>query len=129
RRSLQHAAAVALVDAVAGIEQFDMRRVMSPRVGEMRARIEVEADAGIPREGARVVLHLVDGRHAEHSVRCARGSPARPLTDAELSDKFRGLAGEVLATDQAERALALAWNLRALGDVGALVRAAVPEDE
>ncbi len=128
QHSIQHAAAVTLVDGAAGIEQFAERRVASARVAGMRARVEARADASVPLEGARVVVHLIDGRSAEHTVRCARGTPARPLTDAELSDKFRDLAAEVLATDQAERALALAWNVRALGDVGALVRAAVPED-
>ena len=51
------------------------------------------------------------------------------MTDADLSNPVRRLAGEVLATDQAERLLALAWNLRALIAVGALARASVPEEE
>jgi 2-methylcitrate dehydratase PrpD len=128
RRSLSHAAAVALVDGAAGREQFSDWRVSSPRIAELRRRIRVLADDTLAPEAARVALHLADGRIAEHGVRCARGFPARPLTDAELSDKFRDLASELLATDQAERLLALVWNVRALGDVGALVRASVPEE-
>jgi 2-methylcitrate dehydratase PrpD len=94
----------------------------------MRTRIAVRGDETLRIEGARIVLRLGDGRVLEHAVRCARGHPARPLTDAELSDKFRGLAAEVLATDQCERLLALAWNVRALADMGALVRTTVPDD-
>ena len=128
RRSLQHAVAVTLIDGAAGLEQFAAQRIAATRVAEMRSRVELRADATLPREGARIALHLLDGRVAEHSVRCARGNPARPLGDGELSDKFRSLAAEVLATDQAERALALAWNVRALADIGALVRASVPDE-
>jgi 2-methylcitrate dehydratase PrpD len=128
RRSLQHAVAVSLIDGAAGLEQFGARRIAATRVAEMRSRIELRANATLPAEGARIVLHLLDGRVAEHSVRCPRGNPARPLGDGELSDKFRSLSAEVLATDQAERVLALAWNVRALADIGALVRASVPEE-
>ena len=68
---------------------------------------------------------------AVSSATCAARSGAWSgrLTDAELSVKFRGSPREVLATDQAERVLALAWNIRALGDVGALIRASVPEED
>lgn len=128
RCSLSHAAAVALVDGAAGREQFSGSRVKSARVAAMRQRVAVRGDASLAHEAAHVVLRLADGRSVEHAVRCARGQPARPLSDAELSAKFRDLAADVLATDQAERLLALAWNVRALGDVGALVRASVPED-
>jgi 2-methylcitrate dehydratase PrpD len=129
RRSLHHAAAVALVDGAAGLEQFGERHLASARIAEIRARVEVLGDDTLAPTAAHVVLRLGDGRVVEHGVRCARGSAARPLTDAELSAKFRGLAAEVLATDQIERMLALAWNVRALADVGALVRASIPVDE
>lgn len=128
RRSIHHAVAVALLDGAAGVDQFGAKRVTSTRVAEMRSRIHVHGDDTMPIEGARIVLRMSDGRLAEHAVRCARGHPARPLSDAELSDKFRSLAAEVLATDQVERLLALAWNVLALADIGALVRTSVPDE-
>jgi 2-methylcitrate dehydratase PrpD len=128
RRSLQHAVAAALIDGTAGLEQFGERRIAAVRVAEMRARIALRGDASVPAGAAHIALRLADGRVLEHGVRCARGHPARPLGDAELSDKFRELASGVLATDQAERLLALAWNVRSLADIGALLRASVPDD-
>src|SRR5690606_26570175 len=91
RRSLSHAAAVALVDGAAGREQFSEWRITSARVAAMRRRVTVRGDDSLAHEAAHVVLRLADGRIAEHGVRCARGQPARPLSDAELSDKFRDL--------------------------------------
>ncbi len=128
RRSLEHALAVALLDGTAGIEQFTDRRVASTRVAQLRLRIELRADERLPAAGAHVLLRTLDGRVLEHGVRCARGNPSRPLSDSELSDKFRELAAEVIATDQAERLLALTWNVRSLADIGALVRASVPDE-
>jgi len=129
RSSIHHCVAVALADGAAGVQQFQDDRVQHPRVAQLRARIEAIPDASLAPIEARAQIALRDGRSAEHHVRCALGSPERPMTDAQLSDKFRMLAAEVLATDQSERLLALAWNLRALIDVGALVRASVPDEE
>ncbi len=127
--SVYHSAAVALIDGAASVRQFQDDRVVSPRVIELRARVEVIADPTLAKEEARVKITARDGGRFECHVRHALGSLERPMSDADLSDKFRALATEVLATDQAERLLALAWNIRALGDVGALIRASVPEDE
>ena len=129
RSSIHHCAAIALADGAAGVPQFQHARVHHPRVSQLRARIEALADTDLGPFEARAAVTLRDGRRVEQHVRCALGSPERPMTDAALSDKFRTLAAELLATDQAERLLALAWNMRALVDVGALMRASVPEED
>jgi 2-methylcitrate dehydratase PrpD len=128
RRSLTHVAALALADGALGPEQFEPRRLAAARLAEMRSHIAPVADPALAPDAAHAVIRLTDGRTAAHGVRCARGTRARPLTDAELSDKFRDLACTTLASGQAERLLALAWNIRALHDVGALVRASIPEE-
>jgi 2-methylcitrate dehydratase PrpD len=127
--SVYHAAAVALVDGAVSVRQFQGDRVLNRRVMALRARVEAIADPSLAKEEARVEITLRDGSRFEHHVRHALGGLQRPMTDADLADKFRALATEVLATDQAERLLALAWNIRALGDVGALIRASVPEED
>ena len=129
RISIRHCAAVALADGAAGVQQFQDERVHHPRVAQLRARIEPLADPSLAPVEAHAYIELRDGRSVEQHVRCPLGSPERPMTDAALSDKFRTLAAEALATDQAERLLALAWNVRALVDVGALTRASVPEED
>ena len=129
KSSIHHCAAVALADGAAGVRQFQDERVHHPRIAQLRAQVGTLADESVGPIEAHALIALRDGRSVEHHVRCARGSPERPMTDAALSDKFRMLAAEVLATDQAERLLALAWNVRALVDVGALIRASVPEEE
>lgn len=128
RSSAQHAAAVALLDGQAGLAQFEAAKLRNARVQEMRARVGMIADAALPDTAAQVTITLASGVTLERLVRCALGHPLRPLGDRELSDKFRGLAGETLATGQAERLLGLAWNVRALPDMGGLIRTTIPED-
>jgi 2-methylcitrate dehydratase PrpD len=127
-RSAWHAAAVALLDGKAGPARFDESRLDAARVRELRRRIALVPDPGLAETAARVRITLPDGSTLERTLRCALGHPLRPLSDRDLSDKFRRLAAETLATDQAERLLALVWNLRTLPDVGGLVRATVPEE-
>jgi 2-methylcitrate dehydratase PrpD len=128
KHSVQHAATVALLDGRAGLAQFRGEKLRNERVNALRARIELAADPALPDTAAHVTITQPNGTTLERLVRCALGHPLRPLGDRELSDKFRGLAGETLATGQAERLLGLAWNVRALPDMGGLIRTMIPED-
>jgi len=128
RRSLQHAAAAALLHGTAA-RQFEAAALASERLVRLRARVQAHGDEALGPDAAHVFLHMRNGAVRAQEVRRAHGSPERPLTDAELAAKFRRLAARALATDQAERLLALAWNLPALADAGALARGCVPEEE
>lgn len=128
KHSVQHAAAAVLIDGEAGLAQFDGTILRNGRVKELRARIDVVADDALPQPAARVTITQPDGTCLERLVRCALGHPLRPLSDRDLSDKFRTLAGDTLATSQAERLLGLLWNVRALPDMGGIIRTTIPED-
>lgn len=127
--SLRHCVAVALADGAAGVRQFTEQRLRNTRIAELRSRVDAIAAPESVAHAIIVKVNLTSGQSVErHAGRLADGA-TRALSDAELSDKFRALASELLATDQAERLLALAWNMRALADIGSLARASVPEEE
>jgi len=128
KHSVQHAATVALLDGQAGLAQFRGEKLRNEKVNALRARIALAADPALPDTAARVTIMQPNGTMLERLVRCALGHPSRPLEDRELSDKFRALAGETLSTGQTERLLGLIWNVRALPDMGGLVRTTIPED-
>lgn len=128
KHSVQHAAAAALLDGEAGLAQFETAKLRNARVKELRTRVELVPDASLPETAAQVTIMQPSGERLERLVRCPLGHPMRPLSDRDLSDKFRALAGETLATSQAERLLGLAWNIRALPDMGGLIRTTIPED-
>jgi 2-methylcitrate dehydratase PrpD len=90
----------------------------------LRGKVAQTADAAIGKEQAQVRIVLADGRTLELFVEHARGSHGRPLGDAELESKFRGLAEGVLATPQIETTLGICRALDTTADAGDLARAA-----
>ncbi len=121
--SLAHSAAVALVDGAAGVAQYRDARVADPAVIVLREKIVLIADPAIGKEQARVRITLANGRTHELFVEHARGSSGRPLSDAELEAKFRGLAAEALAPAQIDRALNICRSLDTCAEVCELARA------
>jgi 2-methylcitrate dehydratase PrpD len=90
--SLQHTVAAAFLFGAAGLAQYEDACVADPAVRALRAKIVFEEDPATPVESATVTVRLSDGiEHREH-VRHGRGTPGRPMSDAELDAKVRELA-------------------------------------
>lgn len=121
--SIQHSAAVALLDGAAGVAQFVDARVTDPAVIVLRAKVTLIAGAAIGKEQARVYLLLANGTNHEIFVEHARGSLARPLSDAELETKFRALTAGVLTPVQIDTALATCATLETRSNAADLARA------
>jgi len=64
-----------------------------------------------------------DGKLIKGRADFGKGSPANPMTDGELSEKFRRCA-EWGGLDRARsrKVLDLVWDIEALKDVGALTK-------
>ena len=124
--SVYHAVAAATIHGAAGEAQFSEACVRDPRVVALRNRVSAKVDPAIGRTEARVTIRTRGGRTLSRHVEHALGTLARPMSDADLEAKFRGLAGEVLPGAQVEEIIKLCWRLPTLGDAGALARAAVP---
>lgn len=123
--SVYHAVAAALVHGAGGEAQFSDACVRDPRIVALRGRVSAREDSAIGRTEARVTIHTRDGRTFARHVEHALGTLARPMSDADLEGKFRGLAGETLPPAQIEEAIHLCWKIAGLQDAGALARAAV----
>ncbi len=98
--SLPYAVAVAVLDRAAGIAQFADERVARSDVQALLRRVEVAVDdranaVGYHEMYSAVALRTRDGRVLERQASFAKGSPAKPMTEAELSAKFRECAGLV----------------------------------
>lgn len=122
--SVFHAAAVAVIERMAGEPQFSDDVVRSPAVVALRRRVEALADPSIHKLEARVRITLRDGKVLEKHVERALGSFERPLTDADLEAKFRSLVTGVLPDAQAEKLIGLCWRAGELDDAGAIARGA-----
>ena len=122
RLSFQHAMAVALVDGTAYPAQFTDERVADPAVAGVRRLIQVEADDAMGPDQCELSVTLDDGRELHHRVEHATGTPANPVTDALLTQKFRVLASRVLSKTRVERLLDALWRLDTLESVSEVAR-------
>ncbi|HEX7021987.1 MAG TPA: hypothetical protein VF171_03950, partial [Trueperaceae bacterium] len=124
--SVYHSAAVALLDGAAGEAQYSDARVTDPEVVALRRKVRAEATPGLAEDEARLCLTLADGSTRQLHVAHAIGGLGRPMTDADLENKFRGLVVPVVGPDAAERLIGLCWQLDTLPDAAVITQTAIP---
>jgi 2-methylcitrate dehydratase PrpD len=126
--SVVHGAAVGLVRGRAGLREYTDEAVDDPDVKAVRERATREADdPTVTEDGVHVELELTDGRVLEKRLTASLGNLQRPLTDDQLSAKFRDQATLAVTAEQAELALELSWRVDELAEVAQLTDATVPD--
>lgn len=128
RFSTVHGIAAALADGEVGLPQYSDDSVTRADVARLREVVELEPDANCGRDEATVTATLASGSVVEFHVLHARGSLARPLRDAELASKVRGLVEPVMpgATDPIVEAVD---RLDTVDSIAALVAACTPRGD
>ena len=116
--SFQHWAAATLLHKAAGLAQVTDAVVRDARVSALRRKVAYTADDGVGRDAARVRVVLDDGRTMEASVRQCRGSPDRPMSDDDITDKTLAQLQTVYAGSAAERILNQSWRIEEWQDAG-----------
>ena len=98
--------------------------MLDPVTVALRRRVRIEQDVNIGRVQSRVFIRLRDGRTLERYVEHALGTLERPMSDADLEAKFRGLAEGILSDRQSDEVIRLCRDVGQLADAGAIARAA-----
>ena len=127
--SVYHAAAAAVVFGAAGEPQFSAESVHDPRVVALRARISVTPEKTLRKTEARVTVRLKDGSTLSKHVEHALGTLQRPMGDADLETKFRGLTDGIVSQPQADELIGLCWSVSALPDAGEIARRTCPDPD
>lgn len=127
--SLPYAVATALVRGTPRMEHFTDAAVREPAVRMLMDTIDITEDtargdlsATMDGRYADLVLFLRGGGLRRVRVENARGSAERPLTPAEVDEKFMSTAGSVLHVDKACELLARLRQLVHLPSVDGLFR-------
>ena len=84
------------------------------RVIALRDRVSAQVEAGLHEDQARVSIRMRGGARIETFVEHAIGSLERPMSDADLEQKFRGLAAGVLPDRQIEQLIRFCWDIGTL---------------
>jgi 2-methylcitrate dehydratase PrpD len=122
RFSIPYLAAALVRCGEARGEGFDEDLLRDPAVEALARRVTVTArpdyEALRPtRHPARVELRLADGRQLSTEVMNAAGDPELPLSEAQIREKFLGLAEPALGRERSRLFLELASGLERLADV------------
>ncbi|MEA3153049.1 MAG: hypothetical protein QOK44_638 [Betaproteobacteria bacterium] len=124
--SVYHSAAVAIIHGAGGEAEYSDQCVSDPRVTALRDRVTAVVENGMHEDQTRVAIKLKNGETVEKFVEHAIGSLARPMSDADLERKFRGLTKGILSDAECDRLITLCWEIGTLKDAGEVARASMP---
>ncbi len=120
--SAYYVVAIALLRGHVGLAEFTDQAVRNPEAVALRNKVTIATDPAIRGDEAYLTIKTVDGKtytkHIEHAI----GSLERPMTDADLNEKYDGLTAGILPKEQAVRLLDLCWKLESLPDVSVIPR-------
>ena len=123
--SVYHGAAIGLVRGKAGIQEYTDAAVNDPAIKRVRERATAVGDASLTEDQAQVEVELMNGEKLTRFVEKSLGNVHRPLTDAQLDDKFLDQAILAIPLEQAEALLRQCWRIDQLTDVNQLIKSAV----
>jgi 2-methylcitrate dehydratase PrpD len=124
--SIPFCMAIAVIERRAGIAQFQDRKVRTKRVVEMMKRVMLYVDEELEALGydqvrSRVRIRMKNGSEIEGRYDVARGHPQKPMSWAELSDKFRDCAALVLPRKSVEDAIGMVSRIEQLKSLAPLI--------
>jgi 2-methylcitrate dehydratase PrpD len=119
---LQHLLAVVLIDGgLSFVSAHDHARMHDPEILDVRKRIfaipsKALTEARPPRQ-AIVEITTTDGRALRHHTRAVLGTPANPMTEAQVCAKARDLLDPVLGAAQAQRLVEAILSIEEVADI------------
>ncbi len=124
--SIYHAAAIGLVRGRASLDEFTDAAIADPDLIRIRGLTVPRSNPEVADDAAIVEVTMQNGsrytKHVEHAV----GNIERPMTDAQLEEKFRDLASRVIARGRVEQIIRKCWAFEQLADCRELVELAIP---
>ena len=126
--SMEFCMAILILERKGGLEQFTDEVVNRPDVQAMIQKVEfgvhAEAEAaGFDKMTTIIEIELDDGKVVKGQADFGKGSPANPMTDDELSEKFRQCAAwGGLDRARIKSVLDMVWKIEELKDVNDLTK-------
>ena len=115
--SAQHAIAIAFRRGEAGLDAFSDAAV-AETLRDGRPEVRFTDDPSMDIAGVQAVFRMADGTSETLTIEAARGSPANPLTDAELEEKLTMLAARAGFSRPVGPLIDAIWQLDTLEDAG-----------
>jgi 2-methylcitrate dehydratase len=121
--SLPYVIARAVADGQISPGSFTQDKVRDPGLRALMKKVSIREIPEFTRmypqaQPCRLEVSTRAGKRSGRSLEYPKGHPKNPLSDAELEDKFRTLAREVLTPEGCQRALDVLWRLEDADDIG-----------
>ena len=104
-----------------------LMNIFDPRLLDLTSRVKVERSEEADRRVPEAMLCYLDvvtksGTTYSAEVPFHKGHYMNPMSDAEVEQKFRSLAKDLLTPEQTGVLLEKLWNLEAVEDIGEVLR-------
>ncbi len=124
--SLPYVIAAAVADRQVTPLQFTDAKIMDEKIRAQLPKVKVIADPEIEAvfpelQRVRVVIRTTDGREIEKELDYPKGDPRNPLTNDEISGKFKALAEGIATPEDVERMQAAIGRTESFDDVRELM--------
>ncbi|MEW6543083.1 MAG: MmgE/PrpD family protein [Nitrospirota bacterium] len=124
--SFPYCVAVALLDGTVTLKSFGPRRLADPTLHRLMQKVRVVrledfADWYPQAMPTRVTVRTEAGKEYVKQVDFPLGHPRNPMSDREVEEKFRALAGGRLDRGRAGKVIEAVWRLDRLKDTGELM--------
>jgi len=124
--SVYFAAALAIVVGSAGMRDFSDANAKDPAIVALRDRVTATVDPTLKEEQVRATIVLKNGGRLDKFIEHVVGSVERPMSDADLEEKFLSLTEGVLPHSQSRTLIARCREVEALQSAADLATAARP---
>ena len=124
--SIYHAAAIGLARGKGGLQEFTEAAVADPVLARLRDRVRATGDDRVTEDQVDITVRMRDGTTHHLFVEQSLGNVHRPLSNAQLEDKFRDQAVLALPAAQVDALIADCWRIDTLADAGAIARGTLP---
>ena len=116
--------AIAIKERAIGPESYEPEKFVDRVVLDLIEKITVQYDPSLPETGFVGISEITtkDGRRFTKRVDIPHGFGEDILTDAELEEKFRGMAKKYMGDKQMQKILDVVWNVERLEDMSHLTK-------
>lgn len=116
--------AIAILERSIAPEHYSDEKLRDPRVAELADKVSVEADPNLEDFSSAGSAEIITktGRKYSCEVLQPKGHPKNPMTDEEIEQKFRSMAGKFMDENQMSRIIETVAKLDKLEDIGQLLR-------
>jgi 2-methylcitrate dehydratase PrpD len=126
--SAHHWVAATLLSGHGGIQNCEPATFGNAQIAQLRKRIELIPDSRIRREEVVAQFELEDGTVLSRHIENCRGSIANPMTDEDLTHKFRSYGSLTLTPHALDKLIDAAWNLGSRARIGEIATLAQGKD-